>query len=183
MLMIGCLTSAAMAQQPDTAHPASGKTPEGMMVPMMTDADMRSRPPKGQGELVFNKTERGFYFFDGTDWQGLLHAEPALDGNGVLWVQQRLGSGQEGNGILKLSSGTTGFWDLTGNATTDPAVNFIGTTDAQPLRFRAGNATAGQIGAQTNAMVAFGLLSGAANTTGTGNTFFGAQAEIGRAHV
>jgi hypothetical protein len=28
------------------------------------------------------------------------------------------------------------FWRLTGNAGTDPAVNFVGTTDNQPLEFR-----------------------------------------------
>ena len=31
---------------------------------------------------------------------------------------------------------STGFWSLTGNAGTDPATNFLGTTDAQPLSIR-----------------------------------------------
>ena len=178
MLMISCLTSAAMAQQPETAHPAGEKTPEGMMVPMMTDAHMRSRTPMGQGELVFNKTDHGFYFFDGTDWRPLLRAEPAPDGKALHWVQQRPGSETGGNGMLKLSLGTSGFWDLTGNAATDPATDFIGTTDAQPLRFRVNNAFSGQIGAQTNALLSLGVLAGAANTTGTNNTFIGAQAGL-----
>jgi len=36
-------------------------------------------------------------------------------------------------------------WGLTGNGGTDPATNFIGTTDVQPLVFRVGNAMAGRL--------------------------------------
>jgi trimeric autotransporter adhesin len=36
-------------------------------------------------------------------------------------------------------------WDLTGNAGTNPAVNFVGTRDNQPLRFRINNKYAGEI--------------------------------------
>lgn len=39
--------------------------------------------------------------------------------------------------ISDLSIGQT--WSLTGNAATDPAVNFIGTTDSKALRFRTNN--------------------------------------------
>ncbi len=36
-------------------------------------------------------------------------------------------------------------WGLTGNSGTDPATNFIGTIDVQPLVFRVGNATTGRL--------------------------------------
>ncbi len=42
-----------------------------------------------------------------------------------------------GSGTLTWATPTTG-WGLTGNAGTNPATNFIGTTDAQPLRFATG---------------------------------------------
>jgi hypothetical protein len=40
-------------------------------------------------------------------------------------------------GVPTWSAGSAG-WNLTGNAGTDPALNFVGTTDAQPLRFATG---------------------------------------------
>lgn len=55
-------------------------------------------------------------------------------------------------------------WLLSGNAATNPATNFIGTTDAQPLVFRANNAEAmrifstGSIGIGTPAATASALL-------------------------
>jgi hypothetical protein len=42
-------------------------------------------------------------------------------------------------GVLSASGGGTSGWGLTGNAGTNPATNFIGTTDAQPLVFSANN--------------------------------------------
>jgi len=54
----------------------------------------------------------GFYYWDGSQWV-------------------RLASGGAGGGNA---------WLLTGNAGTSPAVNFLGTTDAQPLVIRVNNA-------------------------------------------
>jgi len=54
----------------------------------------------------------GFYYWDGSQWV-------------------RLASGGAGGGNA---------WLLTGNAGTNPAVNFLGTTDAQPLVIRVNNA-------------------------------------------
>ena len=42
------------------------------------------------------------------------------------------------------ASGTAG-WLLTGNGGSNPATNFIGTTDAQPFRFRINNLWAGEL--------------------------------------
>ena len=44
------------------------------------------------------------------------------------------------------AGGGGGGWSLTGNAGTNPASNFIGTTDGQPLMFRYNNQNAGSIG-------------------------------------
>jgi trimeric autotransporter adhesin len=72
------------------------------------------------------------------------------------------------------SSGATG-WLLTGNSGTNPATNFIGTTDNQPLRFRVNNAWAGEIH-PTSGNVFFGLGAGQSNTIGQSNTAVGDHA-------
>lgn len=53
---------------------------------------------------------------------------PAANAAGVLT--------NDGTGTLTWAAGSG--WGLTGNAGTNPATNFIGTTDAQPLRFATG---------------------------------------------
>ncbi len=67
--------------------------------------------------------------------------------NSSAWVQ--IGAG--GNG-----------WTLTGNAGTNPATNFLGTTDNQPLTFKINNTKAGLL--TTNGNVFWGLRSGNSNT-------------------
>lgn len=96
-------------------------------------------------------------------------------------------------------------WGLTGNAATDPASNFIGTTDNQPLAFRTNNTVrlklwmdgrleifgSGASGANTlvgqnagNASMTgdgncfFGKNTGNASTSGTSNAFFGNTAGL-----
>ncbi|MBK6541458.1 MAG: hypothetical protein IPG10_09295 [Flavobacteriales bacterium] len=93
-----------------------------------------------------------------------------------------------------LGAAATNAWGLLGNAGTNPATNFVGTTDAQPLRFRTGNAFSGQVGNTATALVSYGLSAGAAvttlaarvtaigasagaaNTDGDDNTYVGANA-------
>ncbi|MBK7752438.1 MAG: hypothetical protein IPI41_07465 [Flavobacteriales bacterium] len=74
---------------------------------------------------------------------------------------------------LTVASGTA--WTLTGNAGTNPATNFLGTTDAQPLRLRVGNSFAGQLSNTATGVVSYGLGAGAVNT-GNRNTFVGSGA-------
>ena len=66
-------------------------------------------------------------------------------------------------------------WSLTGNAGTNPAVNFIGTTDAQPLIFKTNNFFSGILDPNRQ-NTAFGMQSLMSNTTGTFNVALGQQA-------
>jgi hypothetical protein len=78
--------------------------------------------------------------------------------NGTLWVL--------------LATGNNTGWSLTGNSGTNPANNFIGTTDAQDLRFRRANQWAGTI---ASSVTSFGAQAGRTNTS-TNNVFFGSNA-------
>lgn len=78
--------------------------------------------------------------------------------NGVAWTE-----------ILSASSG----WGLSGNAGTNPAVNFIGTTDNNDIIFKRNNVRAGKIGV-TNTSYGLDALNPA--TTGSFNTANGASA-------
>ncbi len=73
---------------------------------------------------------------------------------------------------VKLQADSNDKWNITGNSGTNPAINFIGTTDDNDLIFRRFNNKAGQIGT-TN--TSFGLFS-APSITGGYNTAFGATA-------
>lgn len=84
--------------------------------------------------------------------------------NGTQWVR------------LASAASTGDAWLLTGNAGTDPTINFVGTTDNQPLLFRVNGMQAGflqdlPMGANTY----FGVQTGESNATGTGNTAVGNQ--------
>ncbi|WP_290848230.1 tail fiber domain-containing protein [Flavobacterium sp.] len=69
-----------------------------------------------------------------------------------------------------------GGWALTGNSGTSPTVNFIGTTDNQPLHFRVFNVTAGRVeNAGSNTALGYNSLGQMAAAT-TSNTAFGNSA-------
>ena len=85
-------------------------------------------------------------------------------------------------------------WSLTGNSGTNPATNFIGTTDNQPLVFRVNNTHSGYIQPFSNTSLgymsfgysnvgmlavnntAFGSYSLGSNTSGRSNTSVGSFA-------
>lgn len=79
-----------------------------------------------------------------------------------------------GSAWTQLSVGSNG-WNLTGNTVTNPATNFIGTTDEQPLRFKVNNTWAGEIH-PTSGNVFLGLDAGNSSTTGQANSSFGNHA-------
>ena len=66
-------------------------------------------------------------------------------------------------------------WLLTGNSGTNPAINFLGTTDNQPLRFRINNTWAGEIN-PTSSNYYLGLRAGVGNTSGYSNVAIGTDA-------
>ena len=88
--------------------------------------------------------------------------------------------------------GGSSGWSLTGNAGTNPASNFIGTTDDQPLSFRVNNTWAGRIytdggtylgigagendNAEDEPNVGVGYYALYYNTTGSANSAVGASA-------
>jgi trimeric autotransporter adhesin len=61
-------------------------------------------------------------------------------------------------------------WQLTGNAGTNPATDFVGTTDNTPLIFRILGAQAGKL---SFPLTSFGANSGLNITTANGNSFYG----------
>ena len=71
------------------------------------------------------------------------------------------------------SSGTPG-WLLTGNSGSNPATNFIGTTDNTHLRFKINNTNAGYLTNDGN--IFWGLRSGNGNTSGFSNIAIGTDA-------
>ena len=73
-------------------------------------------------------------------------------------------------GFVKLPAANS--WALNGNSGTDPLVNFIGTADDTPLKFRINNFNSGKIERQTNT-VYLGYNSGNDTNTGHENTSFG----------
>lgn len=79
------------------------------------------------------------------------------------------------NGTAWTPLSTVAGWGLTGNTGTNPATNFLGTTDAQPLRFRVNNTFAGQMPNLGTGLLSLGLNTGLAST-GTNNTFIGSNA-------
>src|SRR5215831_6066596 len=66
-------------------------------------------------------------------------------------------------------------WNLTGNAGTNPSLNFIGTTDAQSLRFRVNNLNSGLIDYNTS-NTSFGFQALISNGSGNYNTAVGTDA-------
>ena len=71
-----------------------------------------------------------------------------------------------------LVAGNNLDWSLTGNAGTNEATNFIGTTDNRSFNFRVNNTKAGHISFNRE-NTALGLESGSSLSTGSFNAFFG----------
>ncbi len=98
---------------------------------------------------------------------------------GTAGTGTRLAAGTNGY-VLTVASGVPSWasagsgWGLTGNAGTDPATNFIGTTDDQALVFKINGIKAGEISSGSN--TSFGYKALFSNTGGTNNTANGYQA-------
>ncbi len=117
---------------------------KGLLIPRMTTAQLNAISNPGKGLLVLDT---------------VLNLLMVNNGSASLPSWQTV-------------SGTSG-WGLTGNAGINPAVNFIGTTDNQPLRFRVNNINAGMV---TQGNTSFGLNAFNISASGQYNTATGRSA-------
>ncbi len=130
-------------------------TTRGILIPRVSIPLVSAAAPvtaPATGLLVFNTNPFtafgngvGFYYWNGTRW------------------------------IKVLDGGPNNAWETNGNAATNPIVNFIGTTDNQPLQFRVDNKKAGSID-QLNENVTLGFLAGNLVTTNKNNVLIGDSA-------
>jgi hypothetical protein len=119
-------------------------TSKGLLLPRMTKAQKNAIASPATGLLVFQT---------GPDSIGFQYY------NGTQW--------------LWLNPAESNDWKTTGNAGTDTAVNFIGTTDNEPLRFKQGNIRMGQLDIN-NANYYFGKGTGVkSNSSGFGSVGIG----------
>ncbi len=90
-------------------------TAKGILIPRMTKIQRNSIASPATGLMIFQTgpDSIGFHYYTGSSWS---------------WVT---------------SSSNGSDWRLAGNAGTDTAVNFIGTTDNMPLKFKMNNQQAG----------------------------------------
>jgi len=141
----------------------NGATADGIIAPRLTLAELNSANANNiytvdqKGAIVYITdltggtsvqtvavVAPGYYYFDGVNWQPFSGAN------------------------------TANSWLTTGNTGTAPNINFIGTTDNQPLMFRVNNMSAGKIDIlYGTGSTSFGLLTLASNTTGYNNSAFG----------
>ncbi len=107
---------------------------------------------------------------DGTFFGGVkLGNSASLVAGNMRWSGSDF-EGYNGSGWQSLTGKNS--WSLTGNAGTNPANNFIGTTDFQPLIFKVNNNKAGLLD-PSSSTVSFGVDALGANTTGVGGTAIG----------
>jgi len=149
MAMLTCaITALAQSVGIGTATPAASaqldvsSTTKGVLVPRVTTAQMNAIAAPDNGLLVYNTDSAAFAYRDASGW---------------LYLR---GNANRANG-----------WSTLGNAGTDPATHFIGTTDEQPVVVRQNNQRAGFL-ATSNTSWGVGALNPAG--TGTGNIALGA---------
>jgi trimeric autotransporter adhesin len=127
-------------------------TDKGLLIPrvnLLSETDITTINNPRLSLLIYNNNGtlpdgEGFYYW-----------------NGNLWT--------------KLATRTNLYnlaWNVGGNAATNPANDFIGTTDNKPLIFKTNNILSGKIEPGPN-NVFFGQSAGLNNTSGNNNSFFG----------
>ncbi len=101
------------------------------------------------------------------------------DKNGVVYSLKFTGNANDvlkGNGSFGPGGGSSSGWSLTGNSGTNPASNFIGTIDDQPLMFKINNKSSGVIDRiKANTVIGFSSLP---NNNGQKNSVFGYEAML-----
>src|SRR5204862_8142383 len=89
-------------------------------------------------------------------------------------LMEKIGSAAIPNWQAIVNGNSSGAWSLTGNNNINPANQFLGTADNQPLRFRINNIKAGEINSSGN--IFLGLRAGQSNTSGFSNVAIGTDA-------
>jgi trimeric autotransporter adhesin len=118
---------------------------KGVLIPRMTKLQRNAIASPAKGLLVF---------VNDTDSVGFHY----YDGSNWLWLE---------------ALGKAG-WKTTGNINTDTAINFLGTTNNMPLRFKLNNTWAGQWDIEKENYF-IGKNVGKTNTTGINNVGIGAS--------
>ncbi len=146
-----------------TAKTTDGSKAEGILVPRLTGDQIKAGNAQygsdQKGAILYataavaipdgktaNITAEGYYYFDGSLWQKMGNVAAATN------------------------------WNMAGNTGTDPATNFIGTTDARSFVIKTNNNLAGYIGTSVNDNLTLGVNAGKTNTTGNLNVFLGNNA-------
>ncbi len=122
---------------------------KGILIPRLTAAEKTAISSPATGLLIYQtNTSAGFYYYNGSSWTPLTSA----------------------------AQGPLTGWATTGNTGTDSTINFIGTTDDQPL---IGKVNGEQVFRFSPSMpvTTVGYQAGKVNT-GNYNTFFGYQAGL-----
>ena len=126
-------------------------TTQGLLIPKMSSVQRDAIVSPAQGLLIFQRPNGGCYYNAGSPsspvWFKISATDPTQP------VSQ--------------------FWDITGNSATDPALNFIGTTDNVPLVFKVNNELSGKIESSYPFNTSFGLQSLNSNLSGSGNVAIG----------
>jgi trimeric autotransporter adhesin len=118
---------------------------KGMLIPRLTAVQRIAITTPANGLLVYDNDSTSFAYF-----------------NGTIWV------------FLKGTINTSNNWNILGNIGTTTA-NFIGTTDAQDLRFKIDNTPYGFFN-KNKTNTALGEATLQANTSGISNIAYGANA-------
>ena len=130
---------------------ASGK---GLLIPRMNTAAINHITNPANGLMVYDSTVNQLLVNTGTpvtpNWQPVANT-------------------------TKLTAPVSATWNLGGNSGTNPATQFLGTTDNQPLRFRVNNIQTGELQPATG-NISWGLRAGQGNTIGFSNIAIGTDA-------
>lgn len=159
---------------------------------------LRSSTVSNQSAIAYDSCNKRFYFYNPSlaVWDTIVGGGSTIDTTSLSdrinlkfntsdttnkWVQDA-GSNGAGDSLIVVKNGVrsawkypSGGWGLTGNTGTDPATNFIGTTDNQPLVFKTNNLRSGIIEYSNTSSWNLGLAGGlnAPSRTGTGNIALG----------
>ncbi len=129
--------------------------------------------PAGSAMLDVKSTTKGLLAPRMTSAQRLAIPSPVA---GLLVFDNSTGTYWYYNGSIwnNLTPAVNAGWSITGNTFIDSSLNFIGTIDNKPLRFRINNTWAGELNPSTS-NVFLGRNAGQSNTSGNSNVAIGEQ--------